>query len=176
MLCGSASVSEDGKLSGSDIGDYLASNVLDPLQRVQGVGGLVLFGAQYAMRLWLNPDQLNTYGLTPSDVITAVQAQNALVSAGQLGATPAVPGQWCCNVTVTAQGRLQTPEQFGNIILRSNTDGLPTLRSCATSRESNLDRPAMPSRLNSTASQLGGFGVLLASAPTRSPRHRTSRT
>jgi multidrug efflux pump len=115
-------VSEDGKLSAGDIGDYIASNVVDPLSRVEGVGTIQLFGAKYAMRIWLDADKLNAYALTPADVITAVQAQNAQVSIGQLGDVPSVPGQQL-NATVTALGRLQTPEQFRGIVLRSGSDG-----------------------------------------------------
>ncbi|MFT7723908.1 MAG: efflux RND transporter permease subunit [Roseateles sp.] len=115
-------VSEDGKLQQVDLSDYVSANVLDPLSRVEGVGEVQLFGAQYAMRIWLNPDQLAQYGLTPADVSAAVQAQNAQVSAGQLGAAPADAGQQL-NATVTAQSRLQTPEQFRNIVLKTAADG-----------------------------------------------------
>jgi multidrug efflux pump len=115
-------VSEDGKMSGGDIGDYIASNVVDPLSRVEGVGTVQIFGAKYAMRIWLDADKLNAYALTPGDIITAVQAQNAQVSIGQLGDVPSVPGQQL-NATVTALGRLQTPEQFRAIVLRSGSDG-----------------------------------------------------
>ncbi|HEY9109842.1 MAG TPA: efflux RND transporter permease subunit, partial [Roseateles sp.] len=115
-------VSEDGRLSQVDLSDYVSTNVLDPLSRVEGVGEATLFGAQYAMRIWLNPNQLNQYGLTPADVSAAIQAQNAQVSAGQLGAAPANVGQQL-NATVTAQSRLQTPEQFRNIVLKTAADG-----------------------------------------------------
>jgi multidrug efflux pump len=119
-------VSEDGSMSGGDISDYLATNVVDSVSRVEGVGSVQLFGAKYAMRIWLDPNKLNAYALTPADLTVAVQAQNAQVSIGQLGDTPSVPGAQL-NATVTALGRLQTPEQFGNIVLRSNSDG-STLR------------------------------------------------
>ncbi|WP_422014168.1 efflux RND transporter permease subunit [Roseateles sp.] len=115
-------VSEDGSQSQVDLSDYVSTNVLDPLSRVEGVGEVQLFGAQYAMRIWLNPSQLAQYSLTPADVSTAIQAQNAQVSAGQLGAAPANVGQQI-NATVTAQSRLQTPEQFRNIVLKTGTDG-----------------------------------------------------
>jgi multidrug efflux pump len=115
-------VSDDGSMSGGDIGDWVASNVVDPLSRVQGVGSVQLFGAKYAMRVWLDPNKLNVYALTPADITAAIQAQNAQISIGQLGDVPAVPGQQF-NATITALGRLQTPEQFRNIVLRSNTDG-----------------------------------------------------
>jgi multidrug efflux pump len=114
--------SEDGKYSGSDLADYIASNIQDPISRVQGVGDTQLFGAQHAMRIWLDPNKLNGYSLTPADVITAIKAQNAQVSAGQLGGTPALPGTGL-NATITAQSRLQTADQFENIILKTSADG-----------------------------------------------------
>ncbi len=115
-------VSEDGSMSRDDISDYVAANVVDPISRVQGVGNVQVFGAQYAMRIWLDPNKLEVYRLTPSDVIRAVQAQNQQVAVGALGAAPAVPGQQI-NATITAQSRLQTPEEFRDIVLRSNRDG-----------------------------------------------------
>jgi multidrug efflux pump len=115
-------VSEDGRMTASDIGDYLASNLIDPLNRVPGVGTVELFDAKYAMRIWLDPDKLKAYGLTPADVTNAVQAQNAQLSIGQLGGAPSVRGQQL-NATITALGRLQTPEQFRNIVLRGNAAG-----------------------------------------------------
>jgi len=114
--------SSDGSLSASDIGDYVISNIKEPLSRVQGVGEIQAFGTQYAMRIWLNPDKLNNYSLMPSDVAAAIRVQNAQVSAGELGASPSVEGQML-NATITAQTRLETPEQFENILLRVNPDG-----------------------------------------------------
>ena len=114
--------SEDGKLTRDDVSDYMVSNVVDPLSRVAGVGDLQVFGAQYAMRIWLDPSKLLSYQLTPADVTTAIQAQNAQVSAGQLGGLPASKGQ-ALNATVTAQSRLQTPEQFREIFLKTATNG-----------------------------------------------------
>ena len=115
-------VSEDGKMSSGDLADYIATNVLDQLNRVPGVGNVELFGSKYAMRIWLDPDKLKAYSLTPTDIQLAVQAQNAQLSVGQIGGMPNVKGQQL-NATVTALGRLQSPEQFRNIILRSNADG-----------------------------------------------------
>ncbi|HEX8603372.1 MAG TPA: efflux RND transporter permease subunit [Pseudoduganella sp.] len=115
-------VSEDNSMNQADLGDYVAANVLDPLSRVQGVGDVTLFGSQYAMRIWLDPTKLQSYQLTPADVINAVQAQNSEVSAGELGGAPAVPGQQL-NATVTAQSRLQTAEQFGAILLKTQATG-----------------------------------------------------
>ena len=115
-------ISEDGKMKQSDLGDYVAANVIDPLSRVQGVGDVTLFGSQYAMRIWLDPQKLQSFQLTPADVTAAIQAQNAEVSAGELGGAPAVPDQQL-NATVTAQSRLQTPEQFGAILLKTAGNG-----------------------------------------------------
>ena len=115
-------VSEDGSMKQADLGDYVAANVIDPLSRVQGVGDVTLFGAQYAMRIWLDPAKLQSYQLTPADVTAAITAQNTEVSAGELGGAPAVPGQQL-NATVSAQSRLQTPEQFGAILLKTAANG-----------------------------------------------------
>ncbi|GAA5786243.1 efflux RND transporter permease subunit [Chitiniphilus shinanonensis] len=119
-------VSEDGSMSDVDLADYVASNMLDPISRVPGVGDVQLFGAQYAMRIWLDPDKLNNFQLTPNDVAQAIRGQNAQVSAGQLGGTPSVKGQRL-NATITAQTRLQTAEEFRQILLKVNTDGSKVL-------------------------------------------------
>ena len=114
--------SEDPKTTNTDLADYLASNIQDPLSRVDGVGDIQLFGAQYAMRIWLDPQKLASFSLTPADVATAIRAQNAQVSAGQLGGAPNLPGTGL-NATITAQSRLQTPEQFRQIIIKNSTGG-----------------------------------------------------
>jgi multidrug efflux pump len=111
-----------GRYTNVDISDFLASTLQDPLSRVSGVGQAQVFGSEYAMRIWLDPFKLNSYALTPTDVETAILAQNTQVSAGEIGALPAVPGQQL-DATVTAQSRLETPAQFRNIVLKSNTDG-----------------------------------------------------
>jgi multidrug efflux pump len=117
-----AFVSRDGRLESADMSDYMASLVKDPLSRVPGVGEITLFGAQYAMRIWLDPNRLNQFGLTPADVVTAIKAENAQISAGQLGAVPAEAGQRL-NATVNVQSRLNTPEAFGAIRVRTAADG-----------------------------------------------------
>ena len=109
-------------LTSLDISDFLVSSLQEPLSRVEGVGETTVFGAQYAMRIWLNPLQLNGYGLMPSDVQAAVEAQNSQVTSGEIGSLPTLEGQYL-NATVTAQSRLEHPEQFENIILRTNSDG-----------------------------------------------------
>ncbi|MEZ9236821.1 efflux RND transporter permease subunit [Shewanella sp. 10N.286.52.A9] len=122
FLMVAAFVSEDDSLQKTDIADYVAANIQDPLSRVAGVGEIQLFGAQYAMRIWLDPLKLTQYNLTSIDVMAAIQEQNAQISAGQLGGAPSIAGQEL-NATVTAQSRLQTPEQFREIILKSDSSG-----------------------------------------------------
>ncbi|PST67197.1 efflux RND transporter permease subunit [Shewanella algae] len=117
-----AFISEDGSMTKADLADYVGSNVQDPMSRVPGVGETTLFGAQYSMRIWVDPLKLTNYNLTTLDVIAAIREQNAQVSAGQLGGAPAVQGQEL-NATISAQSRLQTPEEFRNIILKSNVSG-----------------------------------------------------
>ena len=106
----------------ADIADFIYSTVQDPIRRVQGVGDTQLFGSEYAMRIWLDPNKLNYFNLSIEEITAAIQAQNAQVTAGQLGALPATEGQEL-NATITAQSRLKTPEQFQNILVRVNTDG-----------------------------------------------------
>jgi multidrug efflux pump len=105
-----------------DISDYFASNLQDPISRVQGVGDVNVFGSAHAMRIWLNPQRLASVSLMPGDVVAAIQAQNTEVAAGEVGGLPAPKGQML-NATVNAQSRLQTPEQFGAIILKTLPDG-----------------------------------------------------
>jgi len=125
-------VSTDGALTTTDLADYVDASLNDTLKRVEGVGDTQIFGAGYAMRIWLDPDKLAKYALMPGDVATAIKAQNTQISAGQLGSLPAVKGQQL-NVTVTARSRLQTPAQFRAIILKSQTDGsLVRLEDVAT--------------------------------------------
>ena len=119
-------VSEDGSMDEHDISDYVGSNVLDPLSRVPGVGSIQVFGGKYAMRIWLDPNKLQTYRVSVDEVTAAVRAQNAQVAVGQLGGAPAVKGQQL-NATINAQDRLQTPQQFRDIVLRTEGDG-STLR------------------------------------------------
>jgi multidrug efflux pump len=113
---------DTGRYTNVDISDFITSKMQDPLSRVPGVGNTQVFGAQYAMRIWLDPYKLHNFNLQPSDVNAAVQTQNVQVSAGQIGSQPATPGA-AINATVTAQSRLQTPEQFRNIILKTSTSG-----------------------------------------------------
>ena len=117
-----ALVSTDNKLKSVDLADFIDSNVNDPIRRIEGVGDTQIFGSGYAMRIWVNPEKLQKYQLMISDIESAVRAQNVQVSAGQLGALPQRQNQEL-NATVTARSQLQTPEQFGNIIVKSEQDG-----------------------------------------------------
>ncbi len=117
-------ISEDGSLSRNDIADFIATNIVDPVGRVPGVGSVQVFGSKYSMRIWLDPNKLRAYSLTPTDVSNAIVAQNAQVSVGQLGGTPAVAGQQL-NATITARGRLRSAEEFRGIVLRTNSSGAP---------------------------------------------------
>jgi len=115
-------VSEDGSMDGTDLRDFAKSNLEKILARVPGVGEVEIFGGEYAMRVWLNPEQLTDYHLTVEDVITALKSYNVEVSAGQFGGAPAVPGQRL-NASIVVQNMLTTPEEFANIPLRTNPDG-----------------------------------------------------
>ncbi|MBT0667972.1 efflux RND transporter permease subunit [Novosphingobium profundi] len=110
------------KATSSDVSDYLVSHFQDQLARVSGVGNVQVFGAQYAMRIWLDPAKLAALQLMPSDVESAISAQNVDLSAGQIGAQPVVKGQQL-NAVVKAKSRLQTPEQFRHIVVKTQTDG-----------------------------------------------------
>jgi multidrug efflux pump len=115
-------ISTNDSMSSEEIGDYVATNITDQLNRTPGVGDVNMFGSQGAMRIWLDPDKLNNFGLTSADIIAAVKAQNVQVSAGQIGGLPAVPGQ---EITAAIIGptRLSTPEEFRQILVRVNPDG-----------------------------------------------------
>ncbi|MDV3456069.1 efflux RND transporter permease subunit [Sphingomonas sp. HF-S4] len=151
--------SEDGSHSNVDLSDMVVSRLQDPVSRVNGVGELMVFGGQYAMRIWLDPIKLQNYGLAISDVTAAVQAQNAQVSAGQIGALPASKEQEL-NATVSVQSRLQTPEQFGNIRLKTAASGaIVRLRDVAR-LELGAETYGFDVKYNGKPAS--GFGVRLA--------------
>ena len=114
--------SKDGSRNAIDLGSYAAANVLDPLLRVPGVGEAILFGSEYSMRIWLKPEQLTAYGLTPADVKRALQAQNVLLATGELNQAPAAPGAQV-NAVIVTRGRLSTPDEFGNVVVRALPNG-----------------------------------------------------
>ncbi|EAR7073309.1 efflux RND transporter permease subunit [Salmonella enterica] len=115
-------ISDNPNTTQDDISDYVASNIKDSISRLNGVGDVQLFGAQYAMRIWLDANLLNKYQLTPVDVISQLKVQNDQIAAGQLGGTPALPGQQL-NASIIAQTRLKDPQAFGKVTLRVNTNG-----------------------------------------------------
>jgi multidrug efflux pump len=152
-------ISEDNSMNRYELTDYAVSNIQEIVSRVEGVGELQMFGSQNAMRIWLNPSKLNNYRLTTSDVIAALQSQNAQVSAGQFGGNPSVQGQQL-NATITARTLLQTTEQFDAIILRTNSDGstvrLKDVAECKIGTE-NYDVQA-----RYKTKPLGGMAIRLA--------------
>ena len=151
--------STDDSMNRSDIADYVSSSVIDPLSRVEGVGEVTVFGSPYAMRIWLDPAKLASYQLTSSDITSAIQAQNAQVSAGQLGGAPSIAGQQL-NATVTAQTRLQTPEQFQNILLKTTADGAQVRLSDVAKVELGDESYEVVSRYNGKSA--AGIGIKLA--------------
>jgi len=151
---------ETDKLDNRDVSDYLTANLQDPLGRVPGVGDTNVFGSQYAMRIWLDPNKLASFQLIPSDVVTAIQNQNTEVAAGEVGGLPSPPDQQL-NATITSQSRLQTPEQFRAIILK-------TLPSGATVRLSDVARIELGAENYSAISRINrhpGAGIAVYLAP-----------
>jgi multidrug efflux pump len=114
--------SPDKSLDYVGLGSYMAASVLENIRRVPGVGEAILFGTEYSMRLWLKPEKLHAYNLTPADVTAAVRAQNVQMANGELGQLPAAPGQQM-NAVIVTNSRLSTPEEFGNVIVKANSDG-----------------------------------------------------
>ncbi|VDZ87820.1 hydrophobe/amphiphile efflux-1 (HAE1) family protein [Lelliottia amnigena] len=115
-------INTNGTMTQEDISDYVGANMKDAISRTSGVGDVQLFGSQYAMRIWMDPNKLNNFQLTPVDVIAAIKAQNAQVAAGQLGGTPPVKGQQL-NASIIAQTRLTSADEFSKILLKVNQDG-----------------------------------------------------
>ncbi|HWU04767.1 MAG TPA: efflux RND transporter permease subunit, partial [Novosphingobium sp.] len=138
---------ESNRSNDADVADYLVSKMQDQIARINGVGQFRVFGGQYAMRIWLDPTRLAARQLMPSDVETAVQAQNVDLSAGQLGARPSVPGQML-NAVVMAKSRLQTPEQFANIVVKTLTDGSVVRLKDVARVELGQETYVMSARLN----------------------------
>ncbi|CAK8740459.1 Multidrug efflux pump subunit AcrB [Sodalis praecaptivus] len=155
-----AFVSTDGSMDKQDIADYVVSHVQDPVSRVSGVGSIDAYGSQYAMRIWLNPDQMNNYGLTTDDVVSAIEAQNSQVAVGQLGGTPAVDNQ-ALNATINAQAQLETPDQFRAITLRVNQDGSYITLGDVSTVELGSENYDYLTRYNGMSAS--GMGIKLAS-------------
>ncbi|MFV0623863.1 efflux RND transporter permease subunit [Sphingomonas sp. ac-8] len=151
---------ETDRSTNGDVSDYLESNLLEPLGRVEGVGDTNVFGSQYAMRIWLDPAKLASYSLIPGDVITAIQNQNTEVAAGELGGQPQ-PNTQLLNATVTAQGRLQRPEQFRAIVLKTQTNGATVRLGDVARVELGLENYSSLSRVN----RHPGAGLAISLAP-----------
>ncbi|GHD89558.1 aminoglycoside/multidrug transporter subunit AcrD [Pseudocitrobacter sp. RIT415] len=155
-----AFVSTDGSMDKQDIADYVASNIQEPLSRVNGVGDIDAYGSQYSMRIWLDPAKLNSFQLTTKDVTDAISSQNAQVAVGQLGGTPSVDNQ-ALNATINAQSLLQTPQQFRDITLRVNQNGSVVTLGDVAEVEMGAEKYDYLSRFNRNAAS--GLGVKLAS-------------
>lgn len=152
-------VSADGSMNQSDLADYIVSNIQDPLSRTNGVGDFQVFGSQYAMRIWLDPAKLNNFQLTPTDVANAIRTQNVQVSSGQFGGLPAVPGQQL-SATIIGKTRLQTPEQFREILLKVNGDGSQVRLKDVARVELGAERAAITALYNGKPA--AGIGIKLA--------------
>jgi hydrophobe/amphiphile efflux-1 (HAE1) family protein len=152
--------SDDPAVTSADLGDYLNSTLVDILSRVEGVGDVNVFGSGYAMRIWLDPTRLQRYGLVPGDIRNALLAQNAEVSAGQIGALPAPEGQRLTAI-VTARAKLQTAEQFRDIVLRVQADG-SALRLGDVARV-ELGRDSYTTNIRSSGRTASGMAIFPAS-------------
>jgi len=155
-----AFISEDGTMDRADIADYINSNVVDSISRVEGVGEVQVFGSTYAMRVWLDPSRLRSYNMIPSDVVNAIRAQNAQVSAGQLGQAPADTDKQVINATVTVQSYLQTPEEFKNILLKTDTSGAQVRLGDVADVEIGSENYSVVSLYN--GQEAAGLGISLA--------------
>ncbi|PSN06404.1 efflux RND transporter permease subunit [Siccibacter turicensis] len=152
-------LSDNPQLTQEDISDYVSSNVKDAIGRTAGVGDVQLFGAQFAMRIWLNQHAMNKYQLTTADVINQIKTQNNQIAAGQLGGTPSVPGQQL-NASIIAQTRLTSPEAFGRITIRVNQDGSVVHLSDIARIELGGENYNMVTKINGQAAT--GLGIKLA--------------
>jgi len=154
-----ALASDNPSVTGTQIGDYISSTLLDSISRIDGVGDVQTLGSGYAMRIWLDPALLEKYALMPSDVSTALEAQNTEVSAGQLGALPAVKGQQL-NATISARSKLQTAEEFRNVVVKSSSEGAVVLLGDVASVELGSESYDINSALNGKPA--AAMGVQLA--------------
>lgn len=154
-------ISEDGSMTQSDIADYINTNVVDSLSRVNGVGSLNVFGSPYAMRIWLDPAKLSSYALMPSDVLTAIRSQNVQVSAGQLASLPTDLDRQVINATVSVQSFLQTPKEFGQILLKTDTSGAKVYLKDVADIELGSESYAVKTLYN--GQEAVGMGIMLAS-------------
>ncbi|PZU86198.1 MAG: hydrophobe/amphiphile efflux-1 family RND transporter [Shinella sp.] len=159
ILLVGALVSTDGQRKPVELGDIFSTQIEDQIKRLEGVGSIQVFGTGYAMRVWLDPFKLNKFQLTPTDITTAIQAQNTQVSVGSLGAQPVAPGQQL-SVTVTAQSQLQSVSDFESIILKVETDGA-TVRLSDVARI-EIGQESYTTNTRSNRNPATGFAVNLA--------------
>jgi len=153
--------SDDPKLNPVALGDYASRNILPEIQRINGVGQAQLFGTERAMRIWIDPAKLQGYNLSASDVTNAIRGQNAQVSAGEIGSLPNVAGQGI-SATVVVNGQLSSVAEFGNVVLRANTDGSAVHLKDVARIELGAKAYATSARLNGKPST--GIGVQLSSS------------
>ena len=154
-----ALASDDPSVTGTQIGDYISTTLLDSISRIDGVGDVQTLGSGYAMRIWLDPALLEKYALMPSDVSSALEAQNTEVSAGQLGGLPAIKGQQL-NATISARSKLQTVEEFRNVVVKSNSDGAVVLLGDVATLELGSESYDISTALNGKPA--AAMGVQLA--------------
>ncbi|MDY7579949.1 efflux RND transporter permease subunit [Herbaspirillum sp. RTI4] len=159
FLLAMAFTSKDGSMNRNDLTNYVASKVQDQISRIDGVGTVQVFGSQYAMRIWLDASKLTNFALTPLDVKNAVTNQNVQIAAGSLGGTPAVPGQML-QATITQSTLLQTPEQFGNVLLKVNADGSQVRIKDVARIELGAENYNFDTKYNGQPA--AGFGIQLA--------------
>ncbi len=153
-------ISRDGRYTSSELSDIMSSSIEERIERLDGVGSVQAFGSGYAMRIWLDPDQMQKYQLVPSDVTTAIQAQNAQVAAGSIGATPVVRGQQL-KASIVAQTQMTSADEFKKIILKTATDGSVVRLGDVARVEIGLESYGQSSTFNDMPA--AGFGVQLAS-------------
>ncbi|MBH8609936.1 efflux RND transporter permease subunit [Pseudomonas mohnii] len=154
-----ALASDDPSVTGTQIGDYISTTLLDSISRIDGVGDVQTLGSGYAMRIWLDPALLEKYALMPSDISSALEAQNTEVSAGQLGGLPAIKGQQL-NATISARSKLQTVDEFRNVVVKSNSDGAVVLLGDVATLELGSESYDISTALNGKPA--AAMGVQLA--------------
>lgn len=152
-------ISTDGTMNNNDISDYVSSNLAEKISRIDGVGSIQVFGSEYAMRIWLDPIKLASYKLSTQDIVSAINAENAQIALGQLGGTPAIDGQ-SITATITAQSKMETVEEFENIVLNSDGDGGHVLLSDVAKIEKGADNYGFVTRYNRNPAS--GLSISLA--------------
>jgi multidrug efflux pump len=152
-------ISSDGAMTNFDLGDYMVSTMRDPLSRTAGVGSIQVFGSQYAMRIWLDPNKLHSFQMTPSDVAAAIRAQNHQVAVGNLGGTPSVPGRQV-SATMMARTMMSTPDEFAQILLKVKPDGAQVRLKDVARVEIGAESYAAQGTFNNQPS--AGMAIMLA--------------